>query len=173
MATTDETTWAAPSLEDVAAFIPTRTRNGQTGAIERNGDGERTFNASTNPTDIDVTNEIAVAQGIIATDVGSEFCPEAEGHDFEDKATGLTALYAAMLVELGHFPEQVAQDRSGYTNLKTLYDDRRERLRSEIEEVCGDVPGTDGGEEGGAAPVPSPAYDFYKPVDNVGFRTSW
>lgn len=140
--------WEAPEVWQVAGYLPTRTKN-DFSAVQRDDEGRRTFNETTEPTADEVAQQIGSAKTIIESDVGTTFCNVDDAATFPAKAAELTALYAAMLVELGFFPEQVQRNQSPYPQLKVLYDEKREQLRGEIDEVCGDVPGPDPGAESG------------------------
>lgn len=99
-----------PLVGDVAALIRTRTkpRDGQ----EYLG----TFNENTTPTADQVESLISQAVGAVDGTVG----PVSDA--LEARAGNVAAIYAAMLVELSYFPEQIDTDRSPYEKLKELYD---------------------------------------------------
>jgi len=171
--------WEAPTVEQVALHLPTRTRDRNGGIVRtpaptEDGDpveGVRTFSDVTVPTRDEVVFAIGESVSFIQSDVGAEFCDLEEAASFPEKATRLTALYTAMVLELGYYPEQVQKGQSPYTELKKLYDQRREFLRSEVEEVCGDVPGDDVAGDGGGWGKPD--YDFEAPTTSLGRGTVW
>jgi hypothetical protein len=70
-----------------------------------------------------VTTEIGNALGRVSGVIGADI-PEAQ---FE-AAKRASALYSAMLVELGYWPEQVNTGRSTYPQLKELFDEMWEDL---------------------------------------------
>lgn len=114
-----------PSVADVAALIRARTkpRDGQsyTG----------TFNDATNPTEAQVQELVDQAVGEVEARTGT--VPDAQ----EPRAGNVAAIYAAMLVELSYFPEQINTDQSPYDRLKELYD---EAITGLIESIRGNGP---------------------------------
>lgn len=121
-------TWR-PSLGDVAALLPRRTK-------DSNGAQPGTFTENTEPTDEQVQTIISLASGHIASRVGEtgDLCTPA----LTSRARGMTALYAAMLVELTFFAEQVGTNRSPYPQLKVLFDDGMKALVEGVAENCGE-----------------------------------
>jgi hypothetical protein len=149
--------------------VPTRTKN-SAGAYQTDEEGRRTFNEDTIPDEDEVAFLITDAKNDMESEFGTEICDAAE--EAREQATSATALYAAMLVELTYFPEQVKTGQSPYPMLKELHDTRVARLRQEIEEQCGDVPG--GGDEGAGGGSRKPDYAYPKDVSNVGLSgPSW
>ena len=130
------------------------------GAVQRDTEGLRTFNEHTTPNEDEVNFQIDEAVTVVQSDVGTEFCDGVGAEGFPAKATSLTALYTAMSIELGYYPEQIERGQSPYPLLKQLYDQRRDQLRSEVEEICGEVPGEDGAEDGTAVGSQEPVYNF-------------
>lgn len=100
----------SPDLEDVGALVRVRTKpiDGQTAT--------GTFTSNTRPTDQQVEQLIIQAVGYVEAAIGTL------AEDLYDRAEHVAAIYAAMLVELSYFPEQVNTDQSPYEKLKELFD---------------------------------------------------
>lgn len=101
----------APTVDDVAALVRVRTKP---------ADGQvplGTFNTSTRPTEFQVETLITQAVGYVQSIIGTDL-----DEDLYDRAGNVAALYAAMLVELSYYPEQISTDRSPYEKLKELFD---------------------------------------------------
>lgn len=143
----------APAVGDVGNVLRARTKN-------TDGAELGTFSASTRPTDGQVTGIINTAAGDVAAVVGSDL-PESTWQ----LAASVTAVGAAMLVELSFFPEQVATGRSPYDQLAELYKTRLSRLKDAVSEAGGDVV-----EEGGTAPPP---VHYFGDVEIIGRNTQW
>ena len=109
-----------PSVQDVANLLRARTK-------DQYGKELGQFTVDTRPTDEMVTEIIGLSAsditGTLGDDLPEEYWPELES---------LTALRAAMLVELTYFPEQVRSGRSAYAEYKTMYDDTLARLTEAI-----------------------------------------
>lgn len=127
----------APTVADVGALLRSRTK-------DTNGNELGTFTADTRPTDGQVTAIIATVAGDVETLAADAALPETPLVLY-GSAKQLAVLATAMQVELSYFPEQVAQGRSPYDQLKALYDDRLDRYTKALASV-----GT-GGDVGGAA----------------------
>lgn len=123
-----------PVVADVAAFLRARTKT-------RGGAEAGTFNPEaaieqniTRPTSEQVLSLIEDSISDTQAAFGADI-PDAPGEDvdlFRSSVRRLSALGAALLVELTYYPEQVATGRSPYAQLKTLYDDRMKRLLATI-----------------------------------------
>lgn len=139
-----------PGLSDVGAVLYTRTRNSA-------GEEVGTFNSDTEPTDTQVEALIASAVDDIEAEFGSDL-PTLDVNgttiDFSDRVKKLAALAAALQVELTYFPEQVAGNKSPYTQLKQQFDERLKRLQVQYEAAIGGT-GDTGGEPG-----PQAQYNF-------------
>jgi hypothetical protein len=98
----------APTLEQVAVHIPTRTR--EVGALETN-DYTGTFTANTTPTSTHVQSLIDQTCAYISAQVGTPVLAAAE-----DSCQVAAALWTAYWVELG-FPERDA-DLKTYEQIK-------------------------------------------------------
>ncbi len=151
-----------PALAEVAALVPTRTVGDEDVVLG-------TFTSETEPTGDQVETLINLATANVASRVGStdDLCTDA----LTSRSRGMAALYAAMLVELTYFPEQVNGNKSPYAQYKTLYDDGMDVLIESVSETCGGGGGEDpGGSIGGTGLQPS--YDF-GPYESVGRDTLW
>lgn len=104
----------APTIADVAVLVRART-------VEKGSSGEPvgTFTRNTRPTAVEVQGLIAKAVAAVsAIAVVTIDSP----HAAILQARNLTALYAAMLLELSYFPEQTDTGQSAYDNLAALYE---------------------------------------------------
>jgi hypothetical protein len=145
----------APVVQDVGNILRARTKT-------RAGAEVGTFNADTRPTDVEVEGLINRALGDVAMVIGSD-TPAAVWDD----AKSVVALRAALLVELGYFPEQLNTGRSPYPQLKVLYDDDLKNLVAAVTKAGGD-PG-----EAGAPMKPSYAFPMTGDPFIIGRRTAW
>jgi len=133
-----------PTVEAVAALLRSRTKTpsgSEAGTFMPAASAEQD---STRPTAEQAAEMIAVALQDIVGVFGPDV-PDAPGEDpgaYRTAVQGLSALGAALQVELTYFPEQVATGRSPYAQLKQLYDDRLKRL---TDAIIGDE---DGGSDG-------------------------
>lgn len=136
----------APSISDVGAILRNRTRN----AV---GSELGTFTSETTPTDQQVYYYISQALDDVSTVVGTDV-PDA----LIDEVKRLTALRTAMYVELFTFPEQVAQNRSNYPQIKALYDEK-------VKTVSLAVASVEAGSDIGDEPRVGPEYGFPAPTN--------
>lgn len=136
------------SVETVGSVLRARTRDTQ-------GNEVGTFTAETRPTGDQVNSLIGNAVGDLASAVGADLPQPLWG-----QAAAAATYKAAMLVELSYFPEQVAQGRSPYAQLKDLYD---EALASLKVAIGGDAPG----EAPGAPSPPDYAFPLVSTLDAV------
>lgn len=109
-----------PSLAEVGEASLGRTR-------DKLGNALGTFNANTQPTDIQVIRLIKSASDDVRKHIGTTI-PD----DLIDDARRVVAIRTAMLIELTSYGSEVATDRSPYNELKTLY---KELLPDLIESV--------------------------------------
>jgi len=112
----DETSVYAPTVSQVAALLRARTKNAF--SVELGN-----FTDETRPTDEQVRDIIPQAMQDVATAVGSPI-PAV----YRAEALALSALRAAMLIELGYFPEQIVTGRSPFEQMRLMYEDQIERL---------------------------------------------
>lgn len=112
-------TWA-PTINDVADLLFTRTK-------DSGGNYLGVFSSRTNPTNVRAAHLVNVAQDHVISDLGGN--PSAPAK--QRNARHLTSLYAAMLVELSHYSEQITRDISPYKELKKLYDSELAQLEDE------------------------------------------
>lgn len=151
-----------PDVASVAGFIRARTKTaGGAEAGTFNPESEVGTGTETRPTAEQVTTEIQNAIGMISGILG----PDIDPAYFED-AKRVTSLLAAMLVELGYWPEQVNTGRSTYPQLKELYDEWWENLLTALGIVLD--PG------GGAVPAGAgfPSYGGF-PTTAIGMEFPW
>jgi hypothetical protein len=101
-----------PTLPDVAGVILIRTR-------DQNGVLQNTFNDNTIPTDdqarVCIDKAVNNVKPLIGTDIPEDLIQEAQD---------VTALRAAMYIELTFYGNEVAQNRSVYPHLKELFDEK-------------------------------------------------
>lgn len=107
----------APDVADVGALLRARTK-------DTNGVELGTFAAVTRPTADQV---VEIIEGV-APDVKAAVSGHTVTEEHHPLLKGVTAIGAAMAVELSYFPEQVATGRSPYNQLAELYDLRLGRL---------------------------------------------
>lgn len=100
-----------PTVDEIAALIPARTVDADTGATLG------TFTGATHPTASSVETIAQIAAAFVASRLGGVV-----DDVVAPQARHVAALRAAMQIELGYFPEQVRTDRSAYPELKALYD---------------------------------------------------
>jgi hypothetical protein len=142
--------WAC-SVTDVAELILIRTR-------DNNGNLLGTFTNVTQPTD-EQTRSLIYNKAIpdvlplIGSDIPDLLIPEAQN---------VVAIRTAMYVELTYFGNEVAQNRSVYPELKTLFDEKVATLNNAVAaiESGGDI--TD--EMGGAGGFP---YYGFPPPEGI------
>lgn len=141
-----EVAWR-PSLPEVGALLPRRTKNDDGAYVN-------TFTSGTEPTGEQAESLITMATGHVASRVGEtgDLCNPA----LTSRARSMAALYAAMLIELTLFPEQVGSNRSPYPQLKDLFDDGMKALIEGVAENCGE--GGGGESVGGSGTLASAAF---------------
>jgi hypothetical protein len=155
-----------PTVDQVAALLRARTQ-------DQHDDEIGTFTSDTRPTDEQVEALIVQASSVVYGTTGSLDdlqCSNAE--DIQTQSAHWIALFAAMLVELSYFPEQVDSDRSAFQYYKELWDAEVGGFKSYTESVTECI----GGEVDPTAGVgiPNPSFSF--PVDAggmVGWQTRW
>lgn len=151
-----------PAIADVGARLRARTKDDM-------GHELGTFTAETRPTAAEVAELIDEAQQEVASVVG-ELTGDAECvNRLWPRAKTRVALYTAMLIELGYYPEQVETGRSPYPALERLYDRSIKVLKDAAQDCLGGE-GEAVGDDGGGQQMPSYFFDE-QPV--VGRRTVW
>lgn len=153
------------TVEHVAAYVRARTKNKlgvEVGTFNSELLGER---ERTRPSAEQVEQLLTDAVGTVISDIGTDDPCTAP---LTAKANGLVALRAAMQVELTYFPEQVAQGRSPYKELKELYDDDVEKIVKGIAANCGG-----GGDSGSTDDTVLPSFGYEIPTQVVGRKTVW
>lgn len=146
-----------PAVDAVGAMLRARTRTDT-------GVEVGTFNDDTRPTGEQVDGLIAQAVGDISNVIGEDLPNET----LMNAAKSLSALGAAILVELSYFPEQVAHNHSPVATMERMYNARLKQL----EEAVSEAGGVDGEVVPGSGGGPSYAY----PEDQgglVGWGTVW
>jgi hypothetical protein len=142
-------------VADVGNVLRSRTR-------DEDGTEVGTFTPATRPTDTQVEGLINKAVGDVALRTGSDLPPAV----WED-AKSVATTRAAMLVELGYYPEQIGTSRSIYPQLKDMWDTDLKALITAVT-AEGGAPNETG------APM-KPAFGF--PMDGdpdiLGRRTAW
>lgn len=111
-----------PTVADIGALLRARTK----GSDQTGGDELGTFTADTRPTGAQVAALIAQAVSDVAMRVGADVDEDLHGSYRE-----CVALRAAMLVEIGYYPEQTGdgpQDRTVYHSMRRSYEDSVETL---------------------------------------------
>lgn len=153
-----------PSVTDVASILRARTK-------VRGGSEIGTFNTLTRPTAPEVESLIDDAVSEILGKVqpidptlppGSAF--NAPGSKYEQRIRNAVKLYAALLIELSYFPEQIRTGQSATTTLQTLYDSRIRALIAEGEHGIAEGMGEGAG---GAGDAPADAAWSF-PADTGG-----
>lgn len=152
-----------PTVQQVASKLPARTHT-------RGGVEAGVFNTDTRPTADQAEAVIDQALIDVAGEIGTEI-PAAVDDDVDpvDVAQSLATLYAAAMIEMGFWSEQVATGESIYAQLMELYEKRLpgvKRLMDRLRAAEGDT-GDDMGERA-ALPV------SHFPVNAgglVGYRT--
>jgi hypothetical protein len=114
------------TVQDVADLLLARTKDDDGNEL-----GE--FTDATRPTDEGVDRLITRALAEVLARVGGE-----PAEPFWLALRTLVALYAAMLVELSYFPEQVRSDRSAYPEYERLF---TAGLKELIDAIRGGAPG--------------------------------
>jgi hypothetical protein len=145
----------APAVSEVGNVLRARTR-------DTNGNEVGTFTDKTRPTDVQVEVLINKAVSDVALRTGSDL-PTQVWSD----AKGVATTRAAMLVELGYFPEQVGTSRSIYPQLKDMW-------TQDLKDLITAVTAAGGAPNESGAPL-KPAFAFPMTGDPfiIGRRTQW
>lgn len=138
-------------VRDVGSILRSRTKDTE-------GNELGTFTENTRPTEEQVLSLINNAVGDLSSAVGSDI-PEA----YWAQAAAVAVYKTAMLVELSYFPEQVAQGRSPYEQLKGVYSEALANLKAALNEAGENVPG----DAAGAPSPPSYAFPATSTLDSV------
>lgn len=167
-------TGTRPSVQEVASRLRARTKIA-------GGKELGTWTTTTRPTAGEVEDLIDDALDEVLGKVqpiddtqqfGSAY--NAPGSDYERRIRRAVALYAAILVELSYFPEQIRSGQSPVTTMQQLYDSRIRALISEGETGRAEGMGV-GGSGGGGGDAPADAAWAY-PADGggmVGWGSRW
>lgn len=144
-----------PNVADVGDVLRARTK-------DRSGNEVGTFTPDTRPTDTQVEGLINKALGDVAMRTGSDL-PQAVWADAKSVAT----TRAAMLVELGYFPEQINRGTSPYPQLESMWKQDIADLVKAVTSAGGDTP------EPGAPMKPEYAFPMTGDPFIIGRRTAW
>lgn len=136
-----------PTPRDVAGLLRTRTKN--SGGVEQG-----TFNNQTRPNAEQTVEEIQKAVDDVMLIIGADIPPS-----LYDAARTMTALKAAMRIELSYFPEQIP-NRSPYAQLKILFDEQKEEFVARKEAIL------TGDDVGAGVGSKYPQWSF-PPADNM------
>lgn len=150
-----------PDVPAVAAFIRARTKT-------KGGAEAGTFNPAaaadanrTRPTEEGVEELIQSAVSDISATIGEDI-----DEKFFAPASRAAALWAAMLVELNYFPEQIVGGRSPYDRLKDLWEEKWENLLTAM------GISTDAGGGAVTADAGFPSYGGF-PTTAIGMEHPW
>lgn len=147
-----------PTIASVAALLRARTK-------VVGGREVGTFNESTRPTAGEVDSLIDDAVDEVTGKVKEPTEPGA----YQRRVQSAVALYAAILIELSYFPEQVGSNKSPLTSYEKLYE---KRIKSLIAESQTGEPGS--GEPGGDEPR-DPVWGFPGAARGglIGWASRW
>lgn len=153
-----------PDVKAVAAFLRARTKTeggAEAGTFTPAASWQDGSGRGTRPTEEGALEEIANALGDVSGIIGVDIADQ-----FREPARRVSALRAALLIELSYFPEQVATGRSPYVQLKELYDEAWENLLTSM--------GISSDAGGGAVPVDAgfPSYGGF-PTTAIGMEHPW
>lgn len=162
-----------PTVEDVAALLPARTRtrfNKEVGTFLPDP-GDDDTKDRTRPTREQVVAKINEAVTELALNIGTDL-PDSPGKDPDAIRKGAKAaaiLLSGMNVELGYFADEIGTGPdSTYAALERRYNRLFPKLLDAISEAGGAVSGEEGG-DGGAREALLPSYDF----GNAWVTDSW
>lgn len=149
-----------PTVDEVGGFMHARTP-------DRYGNDKGTFDEDTNPTEeqaekeiVDAYNEVSGRVSDLEQDDGEFPCIVR----MRERAKSAVIIYAAMLIEIGYFPEETTGQFSPYDRLEKLYENKMKGLTESVAECIGG-----GGESvGGDAGTGMPSYNFDDGVPKVG-----
>jgi len=148
-----------PYVRDVAALLRARTKV--------TGGGEAgTFNGNTRPTGEEVDDLIDEATDEV---LGKVQTPT-PGSSYERRVRGAIRMYAAILIELSYWPEQVKNNHSPVSTYQSLYDSRLRALIAEGETGTPQGMGA-GGSGGGSGDSPGDAAWTFP--ENTGGLVGW
>jgi hypothetical protein len=139
-----------PDVARLGSLLRARTRDSV-------GNELGTFTPETRPTDAEAASLISDAVDDVASLIGTDIPPAVW-----DTAKYVSALGAALLVELSYFPEQTTNGNSPYDKLKTLYDERLKQLLKLVEsDEAGGASSAGGGGLPGAPLEPVASFPVY------------
>jgi hypothetical protein len=121
------------------------------------------FTNDTRPTGGQVIGIIEQSAAVVSMAVGAGDGTIPTG-TAQDAMRSLTALRAAMSVELAYFPEQVGTDTSPFDKLQSMYRDEFEAVTRAVDRAISDASGAGGDVAAGGAryrfPDPTPPMEF-------------
>lgn len=121
--TSDETSQLKPSVRDLGSFM--RDRTNIAGSA---GKQAGTFTSLTRPTNLEAQKEIDRAQDMVLMEVGEDIPTRLYGQTW-----WAVTLYAAMLVEIGFYRNEVNKDQSAFAQYQQMYNQAISALKSAID----------------------------------------
>lgn len=118
----------APTVMDVASLDNARTYNDM-------GVYAGVFTNETRPTATAVQDLIGQATAAVSAEVGKNICNE----ELQDRAKSMAAIYTAMLIEVGYFPEQINRDQSPFNSWQSMWSDGIGKLKEDVSYQCGGI----------------------------------
>lgn len=155
-----------PDLDDVGALLRART-------VDDGGNEVGTFTSATRPTDVQATELIQDATNdayaIFGEDIPDAADPDNPGA-IRDAAREAVGYHAAALIELSHFPEQVASGNSPYQQYEDLWKQAAQRIQDAIVSQGGEPPAPVDPSQGSM----NAQFDFPQDAGGmVGWGTVW
>lgn len=129
----DQGSQLKPSVSELGAFMRARTVQAGSGGTEAG-----TFNVNTRPTAAEAQTEIDNAEGMVLMQVGTAIPPR-----LYNQARLVVKFYAAMLVEIGFYRNEINRDQSTFAEYQAMFKDALTALKVAIENA------------GAASPTPS------------------
>ena len=121
--TSDQASELKPSVADLGSFMRARTTVAGSAGREAG-----TFTAQTRPTAVEAQKEIARAQDMVLMEVGENIPTRLYG-----QTRWAVTLYAAMLVEIGFYRNEINKDQSAFTQYQQMYKQAIAGLTTAIE----------------------------------------
>jgi hypothetical protein len=119
----DETSQLKPSVQDLGSFMRARTTVAGSAGREAGA-----FTSQTRPTAVEAQKEIDRAQDMVLMEVGENIPTRLYG-----QTRWAVTLYAAMLVEIGFYRNEVNKDQSAFAQYQQMYNQAIGALRSAID----------------------------------------
>ena len=150
---TDPATWL-PTVDDVAAIMQARTRQGFVGGGRSSG----TFDDTTTPTGDQVEALIANAQTAVLAKVGGKIPASVTAI-----AKLAVARYAAMDIEASFWPDQLQRDQSPWKAHKAQFESLLADLATAVQQAI-----TDPEQDFGASSEPRVSRGSFPPPSGIG-----